>query len=311
MTDQAEGQSPEERMMALLDREEQESAEATDEPQLEAQEEQPQEEEVEPEQEAEEAQPAKVRLKWNGEEIEKNLDEVVELAQQGYDYTKKTQSLADERKQIEAQAQAIKAQESMLQERAALQSALIKDFAKITSVDESIEQFNSVDWNALTDSDPVQAQKLFYQFSQLTNQRNKLVAELNQKQEFMAQQQQAQHRELLEKGVEQLKRDIPDWSAERAKELRDTGKAIGFTEQELSSVVDPRMVRVLWEASQFRKLQSSKPQTQNKVAGKPPVVKPGSKDSNAASKSEIRQLKENLSKRGRLEDAARLIEKTL
>jgi len=309
MTDQAEGQSPEDRMMALLDAEEEQGSAEEEQPQEAQAQEEPQEE-AEPEQEAE-AQPAKVKLKWNGEEVEKDLNEVVELAQQGYDYTKKTQSLAEERKAIEAQAQAIKAQESMLQERAAVQQALIKDFAKISSVDESIEQFNSVDWNALTDSDPVQAQKLFYQYSQLTNQRNKLVAELNQKQEQLAQQQQAHYQELLAKGVEQLKRDIPDWNQDKAKELRDTGKALGFTDQELSSVVDPRMVRVLWEASQFRKLQSSKPQIQNKVAGKPPVVKPGSKDSNAANKAEVRQLRESLSKRGRLEDAARLIEKTL
>lgn len=310
--DQAQGQSPEDRMLALLEKEEggaeeQPQEEATEEVQEEQ--EQP-EAEVESEQEAD-AQPVKIKLKWNGEEVEKNLEEVVDLAQQGYDYTKKTQSLAEERRSIEAQAQAIKAQEAQLQTQAAMQQALIKDYAEIASVDKSIEQFNAVDWNALTDSDPVQAQKLFYQYSQLANTRNKLVAELNQKQEYFAQQQMAHMQEVLAKGAEQLQREIPGWNQERAKEIRETGKAYGFTEQELTTVTDPRMVKVLWEAHQFRKLQSSKPQTQNKVAGKPPVVKPGSKDPNAANKSEVRQLRQNLSRRGRIEDAAALIEKTL
>ena len=59
------------------------------------------EDEVE-EEESDEEQPIQsVKLKVNGEEIEKPLDEIVALAQQGLDYTKKTQEVAEQRKAVE------------------------------------------------------------------------------------------------------------------------------------------------------------------------------------------------------------------
>lgn len=309
--DQALGeQSAEQQMEALLDREEQLENEGQEEP-TEAQAEET-EEGQEPEEEAEaQPEPAKVKLKWNGEDVEKNLDEVIELAQQGYDYTKKTQTVAEERKAIEAQSQAIKAQEKALEEQAQIQQALVKEFAKLTSIDESLSQYAGIDWGALTDNDSVQAQKLFYQYSQLKNNREKAVGELNQKYAKLTAQKQSRQRELIAQGLEQLHKAIPGWNQEKASEVTATGKDIGFTDNELSQIADPRMVKALWEAAQFRKLQSSKPQIKNKVAGKPPVVKPGSKDSSAADRSQVRELQKNLSKRGRIEDAAKLIERTL
>jgi len=43
-----------------------------------------------------------VKLKWNGKDIEVTKEEALKLAQQGYDYTFKTQSLAKYKKQFEA-----------------------------------------------------------------------------------------------------------------------------------------------------------------------------------------------------------------
>lgn len=303
MSDQALEQSPEERMMALLGDEpdEVQEAEAVQ-----------QEEEVTEEPEAEaQPEPRKLKLKWDGQEVEKDEDEVISLAQQGYDYTQKTQRLADERRAIEEKAQAIKAQESAFQEQVALQQAMVKEIAKVVSIDEQLANFNGVDWNQLTDADPVQAQKLLAQFTQLNNQKQRLVQELNQRQQQIAHQHQAQREEMLRRGEEQLQRDIPGWNDKMVSEIRETVKAYGFTDQEISQVTDPRLVRMMHEATQYRKLQQAKPQIENKVAGKAPVVKPGSKDANAANKAEIRQIREKLTKRGRLEDAAALIEKTL
>lgn len=308
--DQAlEEQSAEDRMQALLDREE-EQDQQTDEPE-EAQEAEPEEGQEPEEEEKSQPEPARVKLKWNGEEVEKDLNEVIELAQQGYDYTKKTQTVAEERKAIEAQTQAIKAQEKALEEQAQIQQALVKEFGKLTAIDESLSQYANIDWGALTDSDSVQAQKLFYQYSQLKNNREKAIQELNHKHAHLTEQKQSRQRELIAKGLRQLHEAIPGWNAEKAGEVTSTGKDIGFTDNELSQIADPRMVKALWEAAQYRKLQSSKPQIQNKVAGKPPVVKPGSKDSSAGDRSKVRELKQNLSKRGRIEDAAKLIERTL
>ena len=112
MSDQALEQSPQEKLMAMLDEvpEEQDAVEAIEE-QLDEQDEQEveaaesegdessEDEELETDDEAIEEdsdeQPISVvKLKVNGEELEKPLDEVIALAQQGVDYTKKTQEVA-------------------------------------------------------------------------------------------------------------------------------------------------------------------------------------------------------------------------
>src|SRR6185369_6330962 len=59
-------------------------------------------EEAKPEEEQPEIQPEprRFKLKYKGEEMEKDEPEVIELAQKGYDYTQKSQALAKEREEL-------------------------------------------------------------------------------------------------------------------------------------------------------------------------------------------------------------------
>ena len=319
MIDQAGTPSVEDRLMAFveqedtprpdLDKEEEpidqnladESAEAAE-----------VESEVDGEDSQEEPEPArKMKLKHNGEEVEMDELEVINLAQQGYDYTKKTQQLAEERKQVESFAQAMKAQEQTFQQQVQLQTALIKDIAKVTALDDQLAQYDAVDWNALSDSDPVQAQKLFFNFNQLQTQRQKLVVDLNGKQQGIQETITERIRQQSAVGLEQLKRDIPDWGEAKVIEVRGAAKNYGFTDQELSGITDPRYVKVLLDAAQWRKLQAEKPAMNKKVASASTPVKPGAKDVNSTSQSAIKQTRENLRKTGKHDYAAQLIERML
>lgn len=308
MSDQALEQSPQERMIALLGQEE--TQEAQQEPEQQEQQESASEGESETEAEAQ-PEPRKLKLKWNGEEVEKDESEVVELAQKGFDYTQKTQSLADERKAIEAQAQAVKAQEQAFKQQSDMQKALITDIAKVQSIDEQIAQFNSIDWNQLTDTDPVQAQKLFFQYTQLTNKRNGLIQEVQVKHQNLTRQEQLKQQEILAKGQEELLRDIPGWNQEKVSEIREAAKKYGASEDQLSRVAEPWIIKALHDAAQFKKLQSSKSQMENKVAGKPPVVKPGSKDTKATANSRYATDRQALKKSGDSNLAVKLIEQML
>lgn len=310
MTDQAvEQSSPESRLMALLDAEEVPQGEEQQE-QDSPPETQEAETSTEPEAEAQ-PEPRKLRLKWNDQEIEKDENEVISLAQQGFDYTTKTQRLAEERKQVESQAQAVKAQEQQIQEQAKLQSALIKDYAKVTNIDEQLAQYDGVNWGQLSQQDPSQAQTLFFQYTQLRDKRNQLAQELGQKQTQLHQQHQSRYQEMLVKGQEQLQRDIPGWGPDKASEVREFAKSLGYTEAEMNQIVDPRVVKALYKASQLEKLNQSKPSVESKVANKPPVVKPGSRDPKASVNSQITQVRVALKKTGRSEHAAKLIESML
>lgn len=255
--------------------------------------------------------PRKLKLKHNDAEIEVDEDEAINLAQQGYDYTQKTQKLAEERRQFEARAQALRNTEMALQRQIETQAALSDDFKKVAALDEQIAAFRGADWNAITDADPVQAQKLFFQFNQLQTQRQELAAELNKKQQQFQQAMAERIKQQTMAGLEQLKRDVPDWGPDKAKEVRSSARNYGFTDEELSGITDPRVVRVLLDAAQWRNLQNSKPVTAKKVSTATTPVKPGAKDPKTAAQSAIKQTREALRKTGKSDYAAKLIERML
>ena len=327
MSDQVAEQSPQSRLEAMLGdsiesdvkppviQEEEEQApleaeaEATEEVESEEATEEP-DEEVEEEEQSQDEVPAILKLKVNGEDVEKPLDEVVALAQQGLDYTQKTQQVAEQRKELEAYAQQIQMQEQAFQQQVQLNNVLIEDVAKITSLDQQLNQYANVNWNQLSDNDFVEAQKLFFTYNQLQQERSQLVSQFEAKKQQVVQKQTQLMSEKIAQGKEILAKEIPNWSPETNQALLSTGKDYGFSDAELNSIVDPRHVKVLHDAMQWRKLQQNSV-VKKKVSNAKPVVKPGSKDTKAEANSNHRQLREQLRKTGKADAAQKLIENML
>ena len=328
MSDQVVEQSPQSRLEAMLGddivSDVQQAPEEKEEAPLEAKAEEPTDEvetEVEateePDEQAEEEEqseedevPAILKLKVNGEDVEKPLDEVVALAQQGLDYTQKTQQVAEQRKELEAYAESIKAQEQAFQEQMQLNNVLIEDVAKITALDQQLNQYANVNWQELSDSDFVEAQKHFFTYNQLQQQRSQLVSQFEAKKQEVVSKQTQLMAEKIAKGKEVLAKEIPNWSPETNQALLSTGKDYGFSDAELNAIVDPRHVKVLHDAMQWRKLQQNST-VKKKVSSAKPVVKPGAKDTKAEANSAHRQLRESLRKTGKSDAAAKLIENML
>jgi DNA repair exonuclease SbcCD ATPase subunit len=262
------------------------------------------------EEESDEEQPVEsVKLKVNGEEIEKPLDEVVALAQQGLDYTKKTQEVAEKRKELESLENQIRMQEQNLQQQSMLNSELIQDVAKITALDQQLSEYQDVNWEELSDSDFVTAQKKFFTFNQLQQQRSNLVSQFESKRQEALNKQQQAVAEKVAKGREVLAKEIPNWSQETTQEIISTGRDdYGFTDAELNAIVDPRHVRVLHDAMQWRKLKSKNSVVKKKVSRAKPVVKPGSKDPKKVVNSNAKKMREQLRKSGSADMASKLIE---
>jgi hypothetical protein len=337
MSDQAIEQSPQSRLEAMLGDIQEEAVEPIQEEPQEVEEEQLVEEEVvdeaeeptdveeeveeteedEPETEddveedSEEQTLETVKLKVNGEELEKPLDEVVALAQQGLDYTKKTQEVAEQRKQLETLEQQLKTQEQQFAEQAQLNNLLIEDVAKITALDQQLSQYANVDWQKLTDSDFVEAQKQYMAYNQLQQNRNDAVSQFEAKRQNALAKHQESLAERIRKGKEVLAKEIPNWSPETTQAVVTTGKEYGFTDDELNAIVDPRHVKVLHDAMQWRKSQNKKPLVKKKVASAKPVVKPGAKDPKVAANSNAKKMREQLRKSGSSELASKLIEQMI
>jgi hypothetical protein len=329
MSDQVAEQSPQSRLETMLgdsvesdvkppelqDEEEQapleaEAEETTDEVETEEEATEESDDEAEEEEQSQDEVPAILKLKVNGEDVEKPLDEVVALAQQGLDYTQKTQQVAEQRKELEAYAESIKAQEQAFQEQMQLNNVLIEDVAKITSLDQQLNQYANVNWQQLSDNDFVEAQKLFFTYNQLQQERSQLVSQFEAKKQQVVQKQTQLMSEKIAKGKEILAKEIPNWSPETNQALLSTGKDYGFSDAELNSIVDPRHVKVLHDAMQWRKLQQNST-VKKKVSSAKPVVKPGSKDTKAEANSNHRQLREQLRKTGKSDAAQKLIENML
>ena len=326
MSDQANEQSPQSRLEAMLDTvedqdvivEEKQPPVEADETEVEAEAETTDEEATEdaPDDQAEEEgdskeeTPALLKLKVNGEEIEKPLDEVVALAQQGLDYTKKTQEVAEQRKELEAYSQNIKVQEENFRQQVELQNMLIGEIAQITALDQQLNQYANVNWNQLSDSDFVEAQKLFFTYNQLQQERSTLVSQFETKKQEVVSKQTQLMQEKIAKGKESLAKEIPGWSQQTTQDLLSTGKDYGFSDAELNSIVDPRHVKVLHDAMQWRKLQQNS-SVKKKVSSAKPVVKPGSKDTQMQASSNAKKMRDSLRSTGKQEFAQQLIEQMI
>ena len=180
------------------------------------------------------------------------------------DYTQKTMALAEQRKAFEAQA---KFQQENWQES-----------ARVAALDERLAEFNQVDWNRLSDDDPVLWQKLFAQRSVLEGQRNQLAAQVAQKQQQMHLQQQQEFAQQIEASETVLKREIKEWSPQLESSLQQFAvDKFGFGMEEVkASKANPQLYKLLhlaYVGEQLLKKQVAKPSPQ--VAKPVTVLKSG------------------------------------
>lgn len=263
-------------------------------------------EEVEPDAEPEVEY---LELVVNGEQVKKSKAETVELAQKGLDYTQKTQQLAEERRNAQAELNA-KAQVLQLREQ------VFDKAAEAKSLEAQLSQYQSVDWNALVDSDPVQAMKLDRQYRDLQTKYQQTVNEINHTQQQVQANQQRLNGEFLEREKQSLIRSIPEWS-DRAKataerdEIKDALRKVGYSEQDIDSLTDHRHVVIARKAMLYDKLLSKKPEVQKRVADAPKPVKPGSAQKRNPNADSYAKSRESLKKTGRQDYAISAIEKLL
>ena len=184
--------------------------------------------------------------------LKAHIDELKAGNLRNEDYTQKTQTVAEQRKALEAERQEFVQRQQFQQQH-------LDKVAEVKAIDRQLEQYQKLDWNAITDADPVQAMKLERQMRELQTQREGTVRELNETvAKATTEQQQATARQLMA-AREQLARDIKGFGTpEVTKALTETGKAFGFKPEELANVNDPRAIKLLHEAYLYRKLVADK-----------------------------------------------------
>lgn len=263
-------------------------------------------EEADYQEEAVEEHP-KYRVKANGEELEVTLDELLNGYSRTADYQKKTQSLAEQRKAVEAERVKIE------------EAAKTRDtYAQRLQVIEQLlsQQDNTENLQELKESDPIAYAIKVAERSEREKQLQAVQAErqrVHQEQQALQGQRLQQH---IQTEQEKLRTLIPEFKDDAKAEvvrrdIRNYAKSIGFSDQELSTVYDSRAVQTLYKAMKYEKLMAGKDGATKKVATAPKTLKPGT--SNPQSSEQEVQKKEmaKLRQSGNKRDAAKLFERFL
>lgn len=159
------------------------------------------------------------------------------------DYTRKTQEVAEFRKQAEAERQVFETERQVHMQN-------LQEVATMRAIEMQLQNFAQVNWQQLADQDPVQAMKLDHQMRALQSQREQLRASVSQRYEQFTQAQQQEAARQLAEGQKVLQRDIPGWGPELASKLTAFALSNGYTEREVAAIRSPAMVRSLYREYQ-------------------------------------------------------------
>lgn len=269
----------------------------------------PQEEIIEQEQEEVEQveETPRYRVKAAGEEREVSLDDLIKSYQLGTDYTQKTQALAEQRKALETERQAVE-QAKTLRDQYAQRLEMVSKVLEQQTQGENLE--------ALKEVDPI---GYAVKVADL-QQRKEQLAAVQAEQQRLAHQQQTEHQQklaqIIAEEAQKLSQAIPEFADPQKgeavrSEIRTYAKGLGFSDQELAQVYDSRAVLTLWKAAQYDKLVSQKPGVQKKVVEAPKVLKPGTSRPVNTETQAIQEQRKVLKKTGKARDAAALFERYL
>jgi len=243
-------------------------------------------------------------VKVDGKDVQVTQDELLAGYSRQADYTRKSQVLSEQRQKADLELAATQ------QERQRYLSQL-EQFN--TQADSKINELAKTDWTQLKEEDPTEYMLKRDQYREL--QENKRMVEDEQKDLQLKSQQENQVKWQEELGRQQeiMVQRLPEWTdPDKGPKLKQNIKSFavkkGFTEQEVSSLIDARSVDVLHKAMLYENLLAAK------ISGKktkvvPKVTRPGSPASKGEiSGDKVKAQRARLKRSGHLNDASSLIE---
>lgn len=285
-----------------------EGEESTEETQDAAPEEESEEERSEEiEEEPEESDPE--ILIYQGEEY--NIDDLVKGNLRQSDYTRKTQTLAEQRKEFSSNEKKMKSELAQIQAERQHYVQSLQNF--IQSAAPGVAEFEKINWSELKETDPFE----YITKREEYRESKEKVQEAQQAQMIALQKQQEEQKQeytqLVKSEHRRLVDKIPEWGdpdsqKSIASKLRDYAINQEFTAEELDALIDHRSLVVLRKAMLYDELQSSNPK-RKKVKNKPRVVRAGTPQTKGErSKGNKNAAMKRLQETGHVDDAASILE---
>lgn len=182
------------------------------------------------------------------------------------DYTRKQQTRAEDERRVKAQAQ-------QLQEAQQMAQATFGKRIELGEIAQQIKALDAIDFEQLSNSDPVRAMQVQMRYTQLQTALNKGQSELQQMAQAEGQRIAAEKQRLKQELIEAAPTLIPGYNAKINQELMDTIVECGFTPEEAGDILDPRLLKLINMARMGRQVQKATPKTLQKVAQAPKVIK--------------------------------------
>ena len=306
----SEEQTASEETEATVDEEVVEETEEAEE----AEEEAPEEEEGQAEEETEEEvdeeeeteivaeEDLKYTIKVDGEEFEVGIDELKNGYQRQADYTRKSQALAEQRKETEQiQSERMQLEQERQMYANGLQMLQEQQNAKL-------QEFNSVDWDTLKNEDPYAYMIKKEEFREAQEKVQNVAQQQQYIQQEQMQQQQAAKANFIRTEYARLVEALPEWEDKDStikKDIREYASTVGFLPEEIDQLADHRSVLVIKKAMEYDKLTKKVAPKKKAVKKVPKVQKSGRGNSKEDSKVDaIKKKRARLQKSGKQDDAA-------
>ena len=247
----------------------------------------------------------------NGNNQKVTLDELLKGYSRESDYTKKTQDLGNQRRDLETQ------QESLKNEQNAVKRARDDYAEKLKVLNESLSAEQNIDWVKLAQEDP---QTYAVQKAEYDRQQDlKKIAQQEQQriQEEQRQEQKKVYDNYIAKERELLKEKLPIYKDEtKGKQFNNNlinfAKEIGYSDQEISMLVDHRAVMMLADAYRYNQLKKTK--LANKKVNKAPKVVSSNATNYREDTDDSKRIKDGVSKlkkTGHIRDAQKVLKEML
>jgi len=244
----------------------------------------------------------KYTIKVDGEELEVGIDELKNGYQRQADYTRKSQALAEQRKETEG----IQSERQQLEQERQMYANGLQMLQEQQS--SKLQEFEGTDWTALKQEDPYQymLQKDEYRDAQEKVQNV-------QQQQILIQQEQAEvvqkaRSNFVKQEYNRLVDALPEWNDKEStikKDVQEYAVSVGFRPEEINQLADHRSVLVIKKAMEYDKLTTKVAPKKKAVKKVPKVQKAGRGNSNEDIAAEaIKKKRTRLQRSGKQEDAA-------
>lgn len=242
----------------------------------------------------------------NGTQVKLTREEVIAHARQGFDYTQKTQKVAEQERFLQAKLQ-------QLNEVDQVTPHLMQDLAQVKALEAQLNQYQKVDWVQLATDDPMGYPAKRAQFDLLERAYFNARGQMEHRHRQVMEHRQAVTAELLLREEARLPEVVPEWKdeAKKAAGKQAVAKYLtnnGIPPENAARYLDTAFaLATAYKAARWDELQKATGDKAKQLRTAPPVTKPGAASNSSAKADKDQQLRQSLKKTGSAQDAMAVI----